>query len=130
MATSVGQTGGVNFRKWYDSSQPQTLQGAQVLLYVNCFWLLLSVLRGGITFVGLIFLVGLLYGALGIANEKKWGYRVAVVLSVLVLVLYAVLLAELHGFATVGILNLLFEIALVAMLLHPQSRAYQRLWFK
>ena len=28
------------------------------------------------------------------------------------------------------LIGLMFEIALVALLLHPQSRDYQRLWFK
>jgi hypothetical protein len=28
------------------------------------------------------------------------------------------------------LISLMFEIALVALLLHPQSRDYQRLWFK
>jgi len=29
-----------------------------------------------------------------------------------------------------SIINLMFEVALVALLLHPQSRDYQRIWFK
>ena len=28
------------------------------------------------------------------------------------------------------ILNLIFDAALVALLLHPESRGYQRIWFK
>jgi hypothetical protein len=28
------------------------------------------------------------------------------------------------------LLTLMFEIALLALLLHPQSREYQRIWFK
>jgi hypothetical protein len=28
------------------------------------------------------------------------------------------------------IINLLFMVVLVALYLHPQSRAYQRIWFK
>jgi hypothetical protein len=32
--------------------------------------------------------------------------------------------------APVDIFNLLFEIALIAALLHPQSREYQRIWFR
>jgi hypothetical protein len=35
------------------------------------------------------------------------------------------------GASLVGgsIVNFLFEVALVALLLHPQSRDYQRIWF-
>lgn len=120
----------VNNRKWFDSSQPQTLQGAQVLLYINCVWLLLAGLRGGLGFIGLPLLLGQLFGVIGIANESKWGYRIAVVVSGLVLAFLVLLLAVTHGFASIAIINLLFQIALVAMLLHPQSREYQRIWFR
>jgi hypothetical protein len=37
----------------------------------------------------------------------------------------------LGGGANLGtLMNLMFEIALVALLLHPQSREYQRIWFR
>jgi hypothetical protein len=29
-----------------------------------------------------------------------------------------------------NIITLMFEVALIALLLHPQSREYQRIWFK
>ena len=32
-----------------------------------------------------------------------------------------------HDFA--GVLNLVFAVVLLALLVHPQSRAYQRIWF-
>ncbi|MGH9205909.1 MAG: hypothetical protein ACRD1G_05035, partial [Acidimicrobiales bacterium] len=62
----------------------------------------------------------------------KWGYVLAVVVAIIPLALLAYLLVH-YGLGTalsIGILNLLFEIALVALLLHPQSRDYQRIWFK
>ena len=31
---------------------------------------------------------------------------------------------------SLAIINFLFDIALVALLLHPMSREYQRIWFK
>jgi hypothetical protein len=34
-----------------------------------------------------------------------------------------------HSFST-DLITLMFEIALLALLLHPQSREYQRIWFK
>jgi len=33
-------------------------------------------------------------------------------------------------FATGDVIELMFEVALVLLLLHPQSRDYQRIWFK
>ena len=32
--------------------------------------------------------------------------------------------------ANASVVSLLFEIALIGVLLHPQSRQYQRTWFK
>ena len=34
------------------------------------------------------------------------------------------------GVFSTGLINLMFEIALIALLLHAQSRDYQRIWFK
>ena len=34
------------------------------------------------------------------------------------------------GFQFPGILTLIFDVGLVALLLHPESRQYQRIWFK
>jgi hypothetical protein len=45
-----------------------------------------------------------------------------VVLQVFVLVRYRVV--------PVSIFTLLFEAALIAALVHPQSRQYQRIWFR
>lgn len=120
----------MNNRRWFDSHQPQTLQGATILLYLNCVWLLLGLLRGGLALIGIALLFGQFFGALGIANDSRRGYRLAVVVSVLVLAWTVFLLAYLHGFLGLGVINLIFQIALVAMVLHPQSREYQRIWFK
>jgi hypothetical protein len=74
-------------------------------------------------------IAGLAIGGYGIANEKKWGYAVAVGAAVLqVIMLIAVAGSDVLGFPL--LLNLVFDGALVALLLHPQSRDYQRIWFK
>ena len=36
----------------------------------------------------------------------------------------------LHNPFATQIIDLMFEVALVCLLLHPQSREYQRIWFK
>ena len=66
----------------------------------------------------------------GIANEKKWGYNLAVAAAILnVLLLFMV-----FGISTLTNLSPLisfgFDAALVALLLHPMSRDYQRIWFR
>ena len=45
-----------------------------------------------------------------------------------VIMLFAVVGADV--FASSAIISLLFDGALVALLLHPMSREYQRIWFK
>jgi hypothetical protein len=107
--------------RWLDRTQPQTLFMAVILLYVNAAFLLLS---------GLVLLpvaVGGVAAGYGIANEKKWGYGLGIAMAVLPFVLQLVFLG--NPFAT-NLINLMFEIALLALLLHPQSREYQRIWFK
>jgi len=113
-----------NYR-WVDQTQPQTLYIAVILLYVNAAF---EVLFGGLfSPIGLLFAVGQVGAGLGIANEKKWGYGLGVAMAFLPFLLQLLLLGS--PFAT-GLITLLFEIALVCLLLHPQSREYQRIWFK
>ena len=123
----VGHNGLVNQQwKWVNQFQPQTLYMATILCYVDAvFGLIFS---GGLLMR--IFIAGLLaVGALGIANEKKWGYAVAVGGAVLqVVMLFAWFGSDV--FTSTLLINLLFDGALVALLVHPMSREYQRIWFK
>ena len=57
---------------------------------------------------------------------RRWGYVVALLAAIIPLVLVVVV----AGFLGAGILYLLFQVALVALLLHPQSRDYYRLWYR
>lgn len=114
--------------KWFDQAQPQTLQAATLFCYLNAalalFYLL--VLRSASSLV-LILLLALAGAAYGIANERRWAWRAAIVLSGLYLVLQIVVLF--YG-ASLGILlNLLFAGVLFVLLVHPQSREYQKIWF-
>jgi hypothetical protein len=120
--------------KWLDRTQPQTLYMATILMYLNAG---LSLVLGGTYYdvsvfgihhgallIGLLLIVAQVVGGWGIANEKKWGYVIAVAAAVL-------LLAEtVLSFQSGLLLTLIFEIALVALLLHPQSREYRRIWFR
>ena len=111
--------------KWFDQSQPQTLQGAVIFSYINAaLGVLFFIIFGGIS-IALILLAGAAYG---IANEKRWAYWAAVVLACLYLLGQIIVFLTGGGFA--GILALLFAGLLVALLLHPDSRSYQRVWFK
>jgi hypothetical protein len=112
-------------RRWLNPTQPQTLQIAVFLLYINAAFLVLY----GAIYTGLGLLIGAAYvaGGYGIANERKWGYGLGVGVSVLPFVIRLIARSPLVGG---DILNFMFEVALVALLLHPQSRDYQRIWFK
>jgi hypothetical protein len=96
----------VNERRFVNQYQPQTLVSATMLCYIDAIF-------------------GLLYG---IANEKKWGYQVAVAAAVL----QAGMLVIIGGSDVLSfplILSFMFDIALVFLLVHPQSRDYQKIWF-
>ena len=114
-------------RRWVNPSQPQTLQIAVFLLYINAA---LALLSGAVFGAGLLFIIGSVAGGYGIANEQKWGYGVGLAAALL----FPVLRFSLGGFDGLlrgtGFINLMFEVALIALLLHPQSREYQRIWFK
>ncbi len=108
--------------RWTNPSQPQTLQIAVFLLYFRAVFALFGLGRG----FGWLLLIGMIAGAIGVANEKRWGYIVAVAASVLPVITDIQLILDGFEFAFI---NLLFDGALVALLLHPQSREYQRIWF-
>jgi hypothetical protein len=115
----------VNEHRFINRSQPQTLYMAVILCYLDVLFNLL----GGYPALAIIGFV-LAIGAYGIANEQKWGYSVAVGASVLqILLLFGIAGSE--TFTALGpLLDLIFYGALVALLLHPMSRDYQRIWFK
>ncbi|MDA8044657.1 MAG: hypothetical protein M0Z30_05380 [Actinomycetota bacterium] len=109
--------------RWVSRNQPQTLSSATILLYINA---VLGVLFGQVFAIpiGTILVVGEFAAGLAIANEKKWGYYLGVVLIALWVAFLIV------NFSFVEIITLLFYIALLALLLHPQSRSYQKIWFR
>jgi hypothetical protein len=113
--------------RWWPSDQPQTLQIATALLYWNAILGLIAGLAvGGLGRLSLLLIAFDFAGALGIANARKWGYYVAIIAAVLPLVLLFILASV---FA-VNILSLLFQIALIVLLLHPYSRSYARIWYR
>jgi hypothetical protein len=125
-------------RRWLNQSQPQTLVIACFLRYINAAFAVLDVLAFGnsIGDGGL----GLLYNAItigggvgagvGIANERKWGYFLGLITALAPFALSFVITKGDPFALSGGLLNLIFEIALVALLLHNQSREYQKIWFK
>jgi hypothetical protein len=113
--------------RWIDQSQPQTLYMATILLYINAaFWLLDVLLGAG--FLGL-FAIAAIFAGLGIANEKKAGYRGGVVVAGLDVLWLLDLFRSAPSSISI-VINLVFAAVLLALLLHPMSRSYQHIWFK
>jgi len=133
----------VNNLRWLNPTQPQTLYSAVMLAYFRGVSI---VLFGSIyyrqlpydilgSFASRIFplllLIALVGGGLGIANEKKFGFRLALsaaIYSVVATLWLGIRYAadiELLGF----LLRLMFDIVLLVLLLHPQSKEYRRIWF-
>jgi hypothetical protein len=115
-------------RRWLNQSQPQTLVIACFLLYLNAAFGVLALLSfGTLPALELLLIGGGVGGAYGIANERKWGYILAIAMAFSPLALP--LMFGLNPFST-DVISLIFEIALIALLLHPQSREYQKIWFR
>jgi hypothetical protein len=114
----------VNEHRFFNPHQPQTLQSGVILCYIDA---VLGLLQGPALWP---IAAGLAAGAYGIANEKKWGYAVAVIAAIVqVLLMFAIF--GISGLNDVFVLlAFLFDVVLVILLLHPMSREYQRIWFK
>jgi len=108
--------------RWLDRSAPQTLITATILMYINAAFGILD--SQALAFpIGTVLVLGQAAAALGIANDKKAAYWAGVA----IVGLFVVFL--LLSFSFVFILNLIIYVALLALLLHPQSREYRRVWF-
>ena len=140
-AQRCGHTGAVRNWRWVNRHQPQTLysavmlsyfRGASIILFRSSFYSYFAEQLVGSalgSFVPLLLLVAFGLGALGVANERKWGYWACVGASTFA-TLATIYWTIRFGFDLNLGLRLMFDIALVAMLLHPQSREYRRIWFK
>ena len=117
-------------RRWTNPTQPQTLQIAVFLLYIEAVF---NGLAGGLfSPIGLVYIVGMAAAGFGIANEKKWGYWVGVVIATLGLspIIFRIVDAGVGSLVNLNfIIAMLMPVALFALLVHPQSRDYQRIWF-
>lgn len=133
-------------RKWFDRMAPQTLQIAAWLLYINGFFALVELVDGGGVlhyfkqryafgfFFGLAVVTLYVAGGFLMANERKVGWRLSVFAAaspfVLTYVAYTQIGASLRYRLFGGsLLSFAFDAALLALLLHRQSREHQRIWY-
>jgi hypothetical protein len=104
--------------RWLNMSQPQTLVNATILLYITAVF---DLLQGRF---GLLFVIGKVAAGYGIANERRWGWILGIVIAALTVLPLA------FGITISLLIFYAFDILLLVLLLHPQSREYQRIWFK
>lgn len=118
--------------KLIDRSQPQTLVIASILLYLNALFTLFEMLFVGPAPLELVTMVVLpIVGAYGIANSRRIGYYLAIAAAAIPLLtyLYFGILGGLGTILSSGVIIIIFAIVPFALLLHPMSREYQRVWF-
>ena len=122
---------------WVNNRQPQTLYISQVLMYIRgglgiLFGALFALGSAGLLGIVYVLLttVGMIAAAFGIANEKKWGYRLGIAAAIAPLALVALDVVFNVINVRVDLIGIMFDIALVALLLHPMSKDYAKVWFK
>lgn len=133
-------------RKWFDRMQPQTLQIASWLLYINGFFALVELIDGGDVlhyfrqryslgfFFGLVVVAAYGVGSYLMANERRLGWKISLGAAASPFVLTFVAYTQLdapwrYRLFGASFLSFAFDAALLALLLHPQSREHQRIWY-
>jgi len=125
---------------WINNRQPQTLYIAQILLYVSAVSALLfggtgvEIISSDLGQLGLRLLLtfGAAAGAFGIANERKWGYALGIAAAVGPFIVRAIIWRRfgLGDAIEWNLFGLVFDIAVLAALLHRMSGEYQRIYFR
>ncbi len=119
--------------RWFNPSQPQTMQFAVGLSYFQAVISLLNL--GVISFnsnipspILFVAIAALAAGAVGCASERKIGYALATGGASMLVLAHSITVLR-TGFS-LRIASLMFAGALLWLLLHEQTRAYQRVWFR
>lgn len=138
----------LNPRKWFDRMQPQTMQIATWLLYLNGFFALIGFMdqrdwigyaradKGALgSSVGLLVVAAFIGGGFFMANDRKIGYKLALIAAFSPFALRIWIMGSFPGYSIIDkitgndTIGFIFEAALCALLLHPQSREHQRVWY-
>lgn len=143
----------LDFRKWFDRMQPQTIAIATWLLYIDGVFNLLAYLdqqdiygawrwRGGLmSVIALLFVLAFPIGGFLMANGKKLGWYIALGAGFSPFILRALWRLLENDRLTSGLsirdvvigtsfLNFMFEAVLPALLLHNMSRNYVKIWLR
>lgn len=130
----------VNDKVWINNRQPQTLYIAQILLYVGAVSALVfggtgaGAIESGVGQLVIVLLLtfGAAAGAFGIANERRWGYQLGIAAAIAPFVVRAVIWRRfgLDDAIQWNLFGLVFDVAVLAALLHRTSGEYQRIYFR
>ena len=124
---------------WINQRQPQTLYISQFLLYFSAVISIFDqpptgvfsnyVIRNGLL---ILIVFGSAGGAFGIANNRRLGYILGIAAAIAPFAIRFELARQFDiGFAIEwNIIGGMFDIALIAALLHPMSRDHQKIWFR
>ncbi len=122
--------------QWINRSHPQMLYIATVLCYFQAIMGTLPLLGlrvGGLIandpWIYLFILVGLAAGGVGIANDKKWGWYLGLSAAIVQIAMFFVIF-HLEWLGSELIVGFIFDIALVGLLAHSQTREYVKIWFR
>ena len=136
-------------RKWFDRMQPQTLSIATFLLYIDGVFSFLRFLdsndiegymrmQGGFyALLTFAFIACFPAGAFLMANGKLFGWYLSLLAAFSPFILRAIFKLTLADFVSwkdvvVGnsYVNLMFEVALCALLLHSMTQNYVKQWLR
>jgi predicted ferric reductase len=139
----------LDFRKWFDRMQPQTVAIATWLLYIDGVFNFLHYLDknevygawrwngGPMSLVALLAALAFPIGGFLIANGKKFGWYIALVAAFspfFLRIMWRLLENDMMTVKDIVIgstfVNFMFEAALPALLLHPMSRSYVKTWLR
>lgn len=136
----------IDFKRWFDRVQPQTLQIATWLLYINGVFLVLGFLDTSneiglvrnTSAVGFVLAAVAAFshplGAFLMANGRRLGYWLAIIATLspfAMRVFLEIKFGYVHKIDVVlggDFVGGAFDIALVALVLHPMSQKYARIW--
>lgn len=140
-------------KRWFDRMQPQTLQIATWLLYLNGFFLLVDVVDKSdyLGYYRLQYAWGLPLGLAAVAlhagggwlmaNDRRLGWKLAVAAAFVPFALRFAAYSDIERLTSANFgfyrkltggstLNAVFEVALCALVLHPHSRQHQKIWYR
>lgn len=127
---------------WTNPYLPQTLQISVLIGYFHGFFALIGLIMprifGGYTSFGWLLIALGVLGSFGVANVRLWGYFISLVAAILSLITFNGIVTrpiplDVFFDALVSrdnLLNLMFQLATIALLLHPMSRNYVKKHFE